>query len=128
MNIMSSSSFPQHALPSLTELTGVLLRVTQCVTQSDAVFPSPKCSQRCRHARLLLWYVARIIARNYIEMGILPAYFDREVTEENKLLHPAVVEEETGGKECEKNRLVRQVTDYRCEIVLGWNLCRSRLI
>lgn len=35
-------------------------------------------------------------------MDVLPAYFDREVTEENKLLHPAVVEEETGGKEGEK--------------------------
>lgn len=61
-------------------------------------------------------------------MDVLPAYFDREVTEENKLLRPAVVEEETGGKEGEKNHLVRQVTDYRCEIVHGWNLCRSRLI
>lgn len=76
--------------------------MTQCVTRSDALFPSPECSQRCRRARLLLWYVARIIARNYVEMDVLPAYFDREVTEENKLLHPAVVEEETGGKEGEK--------------------------
>lgn len=84
---------------SLTEPTEVLFCVTQRVTRSDAVFPSAKCSQRCHRARLLLWYVARIIARNYDEMDVLPANSDREVTEENILLHPVVVAvEETGGK------------------------------
>lgn len=74
------------------------------------VFPSPECSQLCRRARLLLWYVARIIARNYDKMDVLPASFDREVTEENKLFHPAAVTEETGGEEKAKGYLVCQTT------------------
>lgn len=73
--------------------------MTQRLTRSDTVFPGLECSQLCRRARLLLWYVAGIIARNYDEMDVLPASFDREVTEENKLLHPPVVAGETVGEE-----------------------------
>lgn len=46
--------------------------------------------------------MARIIARNYDEMDVLRASSDREVIEENELLHLAEVAEESGGEEEEK--------------------------
>lgn len=90
--------------------------LSSCDSVPDAKWHGvPECSQLCRRARLLLWYVPRIIARNYDEMDVLPASVDRELTEENKLLHTAVAAEETIEGEREKRHLVCHVADYRCE-------------